>query len=220
VSQAKLSQTQKTAAQANLTKTLVRSGLLQRKCACNGSGLNGDYDERRKKRLTLQRYSLSSSKRQEDERTVPPIVHDVLRSPGQPLDAGTRAFMEPRFGHDFSHVRVHADARAAESAQAVNALAYAVGHDVVFEANQYAPHSRDGQKLLTHELTHVVQQRHAASAPERITLGEPFDRFEREAETAGWQVAEGKPIVVRLSLAASTCTAGLDGTTNPTSHCL
>lgn len=51
---------------------------------------------------------------------------------GQPLDAATRAFMEPRFGHDFSHVRVHTDARAVESAQAVNALAYTVGHDVVF----------------------------------------------------------------------------------------
>ncbi len=63
--------------------------------------------------------------------SVPPIVHEVLSSPGQSLDTGTRAFMEPRFGHDFSGVRVHTDAGAAESARAVNALAYTVGQDVV-----------------------------------------------------------------------------------------
>lgn len=89
---------------------------------------------------------------------APAIVHDVLRSSGQPLDAGTRAFMEPRFGHDFSGVRVHTDARAAESARAVNALAYTVGKDVVFGEGQYAPGSGSGQRLLAHELTHVVQQ--------------------------------------------------------------
>jgi hypothetical protein len=97
--------------------------------------------------------------------TVPPIVQDALRSTGQPLDPATRAFMEPRFGHDFSHVRVHTDARAAESAQAVNALAYTVGPDVVFGAGQYAPHSREGQRLLAHELTHVVQQGSSQKAP-------------------------------------------------------
>src|SRR5436309_2773031 len=62
--------------------------------------------------------------------TVPPIIQDVLRSPDQPLDAGTRAFMEPRFGQDFSQVRVHTDAKAAESTRAVNALAYTVGQHI------------------------------------------------------------------------------------------
>lgn len=89
---------------------------------------------------------------------VPPIVHDVLRSPGQPLDAQTRAFMEPRFGHDFSNVRVHTDENAAESARAVDALAYTVGHNVVFGAGQYAPNTGVGRRLLAHELTHVAQQ--------------------------------------------------------------
>ncbi len=93
--------------------------------------------------------------------SVPPIVHEVLRSPGQPLDPATRAFMEPRFGHDFGPVRVHTDARAAQSAQSVNALAYTVGRDVVFDAGQYAPHTREGKSLMAHELTHVVQQRDA-----------------------------------------------------------
>ncbi len=85
-------------------------------------------------------------------------VHEVLRSPGQPLDATTRAFMEPHFGHDFSGVRVHTDVKAAESARAVNALAYTVGSDVVFGNGHYVPQSNEGRRLMAHELTHVVQQ--------------------------------------------------------------
>ena len=88
---------------------------------------------------------------------VPPIVHDVLRSPGQPLDAATRAFMEPRFGRDFGNVRIHSDTRAAESARAVGALAYTVGQDIVFAVGQVAPGTTPN-KLLAHELTHVLQQ--------------------------------------------------------------
>src|ERR1044071_4903932 len=72
---------------------------------------------------------------------VPPIVHEVLRSPGQLLDRETRTFMEPRFGHDFSRVRLHTDAKAADSARAVNALAYTVGRNIVFAHRQYRPNS-------------------------------------------------------------------------------
>jgi len=75
---------------------------------------------------------------------VPPVVNEVLRSPGRPLDATTRALMESSFGYDFSRVQVHTDARAAESARAVNALAYTVGRDVVFGAGQYDPSSQGG----------------------------------------------------------------------------
>jgi hypothetical protein len=89
---------------------------------------------------------------------APGIVHDVLRAPGRPLDGETRAFMEPRFGYDFSGVRVHNDERAAESARAVNASAYTVGSHVVFGQGQHAPSSDHGRRLLAHELTHVVQQ--------------------------------------------------------------
>jgi hypothetical protein len=88
---------------------------------------------------------------------APPLVHEALRSPGRPLDPATRAFMEPRFGHDFSRVRVHTDSRAAESAQAIGARAYTAGASIVFGAGQYAPHTEAGQRLLAHELTHVVQ---------------------------------------------------------------
>jgi len=89
---------------------------------------------------------------------APPIVHEVLDSPGEPLDAGTRAFFEPRFGRDFSQVRVHADAKATESARSVNALAYTYGQDVVFAGTRFAPQTTEGKRLLAHELTHVVQQ--------------------------------------------------------------
>jgi hypothetical protein len=95
--------------------------------------------------------------------SAPPIVHEVLRSPGQPLDVGTRAFMEPRFGRDFGQVRVHSDERAAESAQAVNALAYTVGRDIALASGQYKPETTQGRRLLAHELTHVVQQGGSAS---------------------------------------------------------
>jgi hypothetical protein len=82
----------------------------------------------------------------------------AIRGGGDPLPASARAFFEPRFGHDFSQVRVHADGRAAAAARAVNALAYTIGHDVVFGAGQYAPDAAVGRQLLAHELTHVVQQ--------------------------------------------------------------
>lgn len=89
---------------------------------------------------------------------VPPLVHEVLRSPGRPLDPATYAFMEPRFGHDFSKVRIHNDAQAAESARAVNSEAYTIGSDVVFGAGHYVPHSSGGKFLIAHELTHSIQQ--------------------------------------------------------------
>ena len=89
---------------------------------------------------------------------APPSVQDVLGAPGRQLDRPTRSFFESRFGYDFGQVRVHADAKAAESARSVHALAYTVGRDVVFGAGQYAPDTTAGRRLLAHELTHVIQQ--------------------------------------------------------------
>lgn len=162
---------------------LVRSGLLQRKCACGGTpGPTGECEACRKKRekATLQRATSHAAV----VNTVPPIVHDVLRSPGQSLDPATRAFMEPRFGHDFSGVRVHTDGKAAESARAVNALAYTVGRNVVFGSGQYMPGIREGKKLLAHELAHVVQQGNAGSSlvQKQTESDEEIDIFEVEAE--------------------------------------
>ena len=82
----------------------------------------------------------------------------AMKGSGESLPESTRAFFEPRFGRDFSRVRVHTDAKAAETAQAVNARAYTVGHNIAFGAGHYAPGTSGGQKLLAHELTHVVQQ--------------------------------------------------------------
>jgi 3D (Asp-Asp-Asp) domain-containing protein len=150
-------------ADAPVSFALPRSGILQRKCACGGTrGASGECEGCRKKKS--QGKTKVSALESQNDSSVPSIVHEVLRSSGEPLDASTRAFMEPRFGHDFSRVRVHTDGQAAESAGAMNALAYTVGRDVVFGRGQYAPDSRAGSKLLAHELTHVVQQRFADSA--------------------------------------------------------
>ncbi|MBC8028991.1 MAG: DUF4157 domain-containing protein [Pyrinomonadaceae bacterium] len=139
--------------------TPVGGGVLQRTCACGGSpGIAGECDGCDKKKLTLQRSTQNAENGNANSGGVPQIVHEALNSPGQPLDAETRAFMEPRFGHDFSRVRVHTDARAAESASDVAAFAYTVGRDIVFARQNYSPNSAAGRKLLAHELTHVLQQ--------------------------------------------------------------
>lgn len=157
----------------------AQSGLLQRKCAC-GTHTNGsaECEECGKKPAgIMQRKSRDGGEVSE----IPAIVHEVLSSPGQPLDTFSRALMEPRFRHDFSRVRVHSDARAADSALAVNALAYTVGQHVVFGASQYTPYSASGQRLMAHELTHVVQQSGSQLDPgQRLTI-DPSQSQERAA---------------------------------------
>lgn len=103
------------------------------------------------------------------------LVSDVVRAPGQPLTQATRAFMEPRFGRDFSHVRVHADAHAQQSSKKLNARAYTLGNNIVFAASEYAPHTASGRHLLAHELTHVIQQTSGHAAPQ----------IQREPEESG-----------------------------------
>ena len=89
---------------------------------------------------------------------VPGSVENLLASAGQPLTAHARAFMEPRFGHNFSQVKVHDGSAAASSANQIGARAYTVGRQIVFAAGQYQPGTVDGRRLLAHELTHVIQQ--------------------------------------------------------------
>jgi hypothetical protein len=98
---------------------------------------------------------------------VPASVHNVLRTPGTPLDTADRAFLEPRFNRDFGKVRVHADEPAARSAAAVGAAAYTVGPHIAFAAGRYAPATDSGRQLLAHELAHVIQQQHAVDPPLR-----------------------------------------------------
>lgn len=89
---------------------------------------------------------------------VPPVITDLLKTSGQPLDPSTREIMETRFGHDFSRVRVHNDAQASVASSAIQAQAYTAGHHLVFGQGQYSPHTRAGQHLIAHELAHVTQQ--------------------------------------------------------------
>ena len=139
--------------------------LLQRQC-----------DKCRKKKQPLQRRSAGRA----EPSHVPHIVHDVLRSPGAHLDRSTRSFMERKLGHNFGDVRVHADARAAESAEAVNAIAYAVGKDIVFGPGRYTPNTSSGLKLLAHEITHTVQQGSVKSS--EVKLSPPDGPLEEEAD--------------------------------------
>jgi hypothetical protein len=170
-----------------LTFTPARTNLLQRKCACGGTpGPSGGCAECRAKRLQRQ------TTQQTEPSSVPPIVHEVLRSSGQPLDPATRALMQPRFGHDFGRVRVHIDSRAAESTRAINAAAYTVGQDVVFGAGQYAPRTSGGQKLIAHELAHTIQQgAHAQAHQHTLEATSPSDAAEQEAASASEAVTRG-----------------------------
>jgi len=94
-----------------------------------------------------------------------PVVDSVIENQiqymkggGRSLSQGERAFFEPRLGYDFSDVRVHEDAKASEAARGVNARAFTIGKDVVFNAGEYSPDNQKSQKLMAHELTHVIQQ--------------------------------------------------------------
>jgi Domain of unknown function (DUF4157) len=141
---------------------------VQRKCSCGGmctkcrtKHAEEEHGEAQRKAAAPQISGISSTSAG-SQRTAPPIVQEVLRSPGEPLPAATLAFFEAKLAHDFSTIRVHANDRAAESAHAIQARAYTVGHNIVFGAKQYQPGTVDGRRLLAHELAHVVQQ---ASAP-------------------------------------------------------
>ena len=156
--------------------TLARTTgtLLQRRCAC-GSGKSAaadDCDDCSRTKLSRRASGQAAA-----PVVAPPVVGEVLNEPGHPLDDSTRAYMEPRFGHDFSKVRIHADERAAESARSVGARAYTVGKNVVFNTNQFAPQTRSGLHLLAHELAHVVQQQGGAGA-EPVASASPEQEHE------------------------------------------
>jgi hypothetical protein len=135
---------------------------------------------------------------------APPIVNQVLGSPGQSLPNADRAWFEARLGNDFSGVRIHSDAAAAASARAVGAHAYTVGRDIVFGLQRYSPATRPGRGLLLHELTHVVQQRTAptsSSAPlvigGRDTPAEQQAAAHEAADHAGGQVQAATGVLQR-----------------------
>jgi hypothetical protein len=135
---------------------------------------------------------------------MPPIVHEVLSSPGQSLDPEIRAFVEPGFGHDFGQVRVHVDERAAESARQVNALAYTVGQDVVFAQGEFQPWTSSGLKLVAHELTHTLQQGTTSSKAGSLRISQPDDTEEQTADRMAAGVVSGNPVSSVAAVTSAT----------------
>ena len=173
---------------------------LQRECACIATGEICPRCEG--KQRPMQR------KPREARATayIPPAVERVLASTGGAIDPVTRNFMESRFGHDFSGVRVHTDELAAESAKAINAHAYTSGSSIVFGASRYAPDTTEGRRLLAHELTHVVQQRGGHSSVQAFGRGASIDGHrgaEAQADAVADAVLRGGalPAIGRFDLA-------------------
>jgi len=127
--------------------------------ACNaGDGRIEAFGTTRSSIAYPGKRTTSSPRADNDLQTVPLIVHETLRTPGRQLDSSDRSRMESRFGYDFSQVRIHADEEAAEAARSIQASAYTVGQHIVFGKGRYQPKTAVGERLLSHELAHVVQQ--------------------------------------------------------------
>ena len=147
---------------------------LQRQPACPaGVGCpKSDNEQSGHEQFQIKRVQANSA----GDVTVPPIVHEVVSSLGQALDPTTRGFMESRFRHDFSKVRVHTGARADEAARAVQARAFTLGDHIVFGADQYGSDGTIERRLLAHELTHVLQQRPGVDSATAQVSGAPTVR--------------------------------------------
>lgn len=141
--------------------------------------------------LPLMRQRVAASARPS---SLPPIVREVLPASGRPLEPGVRAFFEPRFGCDFSAVRVHTDEQAARAADAMDASAFTVGSSIWFGRGMYRPQAMFGRRLLAHELTHTIQQRGRAVAQRNVRVGEASDAAEIAADRAADAVLAGEPL--------------------------
>lgn len=154
--------------------------------------------------LRLQRAAGNAAVSELAEERSP--VLDVIGSGGQSLDPAVRGDMEARLGHDFSDVRVHTDSAAHDSARAVNAHAYTVGSDIVFQHGNFDTGSDSGRTMLAHELTHVVQQRSGpvdgTPTGDGVRVSDPSDRFEREAAATAERVMSAPGPAVQTSAAA------------------
>ena len=179
---------------------LKRSAVIQRECACGGTCAScQEKGVEEEESTVVQRQANASAPGAPDDEIVPEA------SPGQPLDRDTRNFMEPRFGHNFSEVRVHTDTAAARSADALAANAYTTGRDIYFAAGKYAPATSQGQHLLAHELTHTVQQANGAVSAEApvqshsVVVGSPDSPLETEAEQTAHHVLTSPAQPVSIS---------------------
>lgn len=138
--------------------------------------------------------------RSAEQSTGSEVVQAALQSDAQPLDPGVQAAMEPRFGHDFSQVRVHLGDQAAESADALQARAYTMGSAMVFGNGEYQPTTHAGQRLIAHELAHVVQQSSSTPLPQTALIASaPGDPAEQEAAAAAERVLAGETVQITQS---------------------
>jgi hypothetical protein len=159
---------------------------LQRKCSCGGTCEICKEVSKEK----LQRVSTHAVP---EFHEAPPIVNDVLNSPGRALDASARSYFEPRFGCDFSRVRIHSGPQAAESASAVDAKAFTVGQHIVFGDGPFDFRSDSGKRLWAHELSHVVQQGYTTAASVRESGDSARTGSESESATANLNLSNAAP---------------------------
>jgi hypothetical protein len=184
-----------------------RNAFVQRKCY-------GCEDE---EPLVQMKEGPHQKKDSDSKSTAFKLVNNVLNSRGKPIEPVTLQFMESRLNHNFGGVRVHADTEAAESAQALNALAYTSGQDVVFGKDQYQPVTMAGQILIAHELVHTIQQKNLANLQTKPSISSPSDATEREADEIAKNVVAGKVANVSLqsvkpSIQRQACRSLLDET--------
>jgi hypothetical protein len=139
---------------------------IDRKCSACKMKKGEDEEE---ERLNISRKP-STMAEPEPRNDVTNDIGNVLSSDGSSLDDDTKAIMESRFGYGFTNVRVHKDTKAAESAQQADALAYSVGQDIIFGTGQYAPRTKEGQRLLAHELAHVLQHQKDGQPANNLTV--------------------------------------------------
>jgi hypothetical protein len=210
----------------------MRHGPYRGSCTCSDRSSHADSisnrecEDCRRADVTVQHFPPGTTALSD----APPIVRNVLGSPGRPLDPEVQAAMEAPLGHDFGRVRVHTDARAAESARAVGAFAFTAGTDIVFGSGRYAPGTVTGARLLAHELAHTVQQSIltgpvASSAATRLesyrgvailatnlkgALDPAFLRRIRFVVSFPFPDAAGRAEIWRRVFPAATPTAGID----------
>ena len=142
---------------------------------------------------------LAQARTDTGEASAAPEVEQAIqqaRGGGQALDSGVRAQMEPAFGADFSGVRVHADAGADDLNRSLNARAFTTGQDIFFRQGAYSPGSSSGRELVAHELTHVVQQ-NGDRVQTKLTVGQPGDRYEQEADRVARAVLQQEQQPIR-----------------------
>jgi Domain of unknown function (DUF4157) len=177
----------------------VPPGTIQRTCACDGAEPCGCDTTPPLPWVQREAGDVSAAPSRS-------VAATALRGQGagRPLDAASRGFMEPRFGHDLSGVRIHTDAAAARGARLLNAHAFTVGNDVYFAQGRYDPATLPGRTLLAHELTHTIQQGGAAGGAVALSsaaVSHPNDASEREAESVAHHVAGGSPGAPAISSA-------------------